>query len=66
MFAEDGCLRIYGVGEDGGPAFTDYGIKCLKQIIADKRAAGSAPPKVQSKKEGCCGAHRMLTPQAVA
>jgi hypothetical protein len=33
----------------------------LKQIIADKRAAGSAPPKVQSKKLRHCGAHRMLT-----
>ena len=40
MFAEDGCLRVYGVGEDGVTAFTDYGIECLKQIIADERAAG--------------------------
>src|SRR5580704_13878875 len=31
--------------EDRGPAFTDHGIECLKQIIADKRAAGIAPPK---------------------
>jgi hypothetical protein len=22
MFPEDGCLRVYGVGEDGVPAFT--------------------------------------------
>ena len=48
MFAEDGCLRVYGVGEDGVPAFTEYGIECLKQIIADERAAGTAPPKVRS------------------
>jgi hypothetical protein len=48
--AEDGCLRVYGVGDDGVPAFTDSGIECLKQIIADKRAAGTAPPKVQSTK----------------
>ena len=41
---DDGCLRVYGVGEDGVPAFTDYGIECLKQIIADERAAGRAPP----------------------
>jgi hypothetical protein len=26
MFPEDGCLRVYGVGQDGVPAFTDYGI----------------------------------------
>jgi hypothetical protein len=48
MFPEDGCLRVYGVGEDGVPAFTQYGIECLKQIIADERAAGTAPPKVRS------------------
>ena len=48
MFPEDGCLRVYGVGEDGVPAFTEYGIECLKQIIADERAHGRAPPPVQS------------------
>ena len=48
MFPEDGCLRVYGVGEDGVPAFTEYAIECPKQIIADKRAAGTAPPKIQS------------------
>jgi hypothetical protein len=36
MFAEDGCLRVYGVGKDGVTAFTDYGIECLKQTIADE------------------------------
>ena len=40
MFSEDGCLRVYGVGEDGVTALTDDGIECLKQIIADERAAG--------------------------
>ncbi len=43
MFPEDGCLRVYGVDEDGVTAFTEYGIQCLKQIIADERAAGRAP-----------------------
>ena len=50
MFSEDGCLRVYGVGEDGVPAFTEYDIECLKQIIADKRAAGGAPPPIRSTK----------------
>jgi hypothetical protein len=50
MFPEDGCLWVYGVGEDGVPAFTDYGVECLKQIIADERAAGRAPPPIQSRK----------------
>jgi hypothetical protein len=44
MAPEDGCLWVYGVGEDGVPAFTEYGIECLKQIISDERAAGRAPP----------------------
>ena len=48
MFPEDGCLRVYGVGEDGVTAFTKYGIECLKQIIADQRVAGRAPPPIQS------------------
>ena len=50
MFPEDGCLRVYGVGEDGVTAFTDHGIEGLKQLIADERAAGRAPPPVQSTK----------------
>ena len=49
MFPEDGCLRVYGVGEDGVTAFTQDGIECLKQIVADERAAGKAPPPVQSE-----------------
>lgn len=48
MFPEDGCLRVYGIGEDGVTAFTEHGIECLKQIIADERAAGRAPPQSQS------------------
>jgi len=47
---EDGRLWVYGVGEDGVPAFTDYGIECLEQIIADERAAGRAPTKIKSTK----------------
>jgi hypothetical protein len=43
MFPEDGCLHVYGVGEDGVTAFTHYGIECLKQIVNDARAAGKAP-----------------------
>ena len=47
MFSEDGCLWVYGVGEGGVPAFTRDGIECLQQIIADKKAAGRAPPQVK-------------------
>jgi hypothetical protein len=44
MFPEDGCLWVYGVGEDGMPAFTQDGIENLRQIIADQKAAGRGPP----------------------
>jgi hypothetical protein len=47
MFPEDGCLWVYGVGEDGVTAFTEYGIECLQHIIADERAAGRAPQQVK-------------------
>lgn len=43
MFPEDGCLYICRGKDDAVTAFTDYGIECLKQIIADERAAGRAP-----------------------
>jgi hypothetical protein len=42
MFPEDGCLHVYGVGEDGVTAFTEYGIEYL---LADETAAGRAPPQ---------------------
>ena len=47
MFPEDGCLRVYGIGEDGVTAFTRDGIECLQQIIANERAARRAPPQIQ-------------------
>ena len=50
MDPEDGCLWGYSVGEDGVPAFTRDGIECLQQIIADKKAAGRAPPQVKLAK----------------
>ena len=50
MFPEDGCLWVYGLGEDGVTAFTEYGIECLRQIIADDRAAGRAPPQIKPTK----------------
>jgi len=50
MFPEDGCLHVYGVGEDGVTAFTEYGIECLKQIIADETADGRTPPPIRSTK----------------
>ena len=50
MFPEDGCLWVYGVGEDGVPAFTEDGIENLRQIVAEQRAAGREPPQVKPAK----------------
>ena len=33
MDAEDGLIWIYGVGEDGVMAFTDFGIETLTELI---------------------------------
>jgi hypothetical protein len=49
MEPEDGSLWVYGVGEDGVPAFTRDGIDYLREIVAEERTAGRAlqirPPK---------------------
>ncbi len=50
MFPEDGCLWVYGVGEDGVTAFTEDGFENLRQMISDERAAGRAPPQVKPDK----------------
>ena len=60
MDPEDGCLWVYGVGEDGVVAFTRDGIDNLRQIIADERAAGKAPPQAPQSSLPR-GLHRMLT-----
>ena len=44
-FPEDGCLHVYGAGDDGVTAFTRDGIECLQQVIADERQAAKAPPE---------------------
>ena len=40
---EDGCLWVIDVGDREVQAFTEYGIDCLRQLIADERADGTAP-----------------------
>jgi len=44
MEPEDGSLWVYGVGEDGMPAFTRDGIDNLREIITEERATGNSPP----------------------
>ena len=48
MFPEDGRLHVYIGKDDAVTAFTDYGIECLKQIIADMRSSGLAPQRAPS------------------
>jgi hypothetical protein len=43
MLPEDGCLRVYTSKDEAIAAFTDDGIECLKQIIADMRSFGQTP-----------------------
>ena len=50
MEPEDGSLWVHGVGEDGVPAFTRDGIDNLREIIADERAVGRAPPQIKPTK----------------
>ena len=38
MDPEEGCLWVIGIGEDEQPAFTEYGVECLRQIIIEERA----------------------------
>jgi len=33
MEPEDGIISVYGLGEDYTPAFTDFGIENLRQIV---------------------------------
>jgi hypothetical protein len=33
MEIEDGVIWVYGVGEDGVPAFTDFGIENLIELV---------------------------------
>lgn len=42
MDPEEGRLWVIGVGEDGCPAFTQFGIECLKQIIIEERELAAA------------------------
>jgi hypothetical protein len=44
MEPEDGSLWVYGVGDDGVPAFIRDGTDNLREIIADQGAAGKGPP----------------------
>ena len=64
MFPEDGCLWVYGVGEDGVPAFTRDGIDNLSTCArsSPKNAPLAAPQRAPKRPNSlACGGHRMET-----
>jgi hypothetical protein len=38
MDTEDGCIWVYGIGEDGIMAFTDFGIEGLSELVQMHKA----------------------------
>jgi hypothetical protein len=48
MEPEDGIISVYGLGEDCTPAFTDFGIENLRQIIQTHREDLQSPAETQS------------------
>ena len=48
MDPEEGHLWVIGIGEDQYPAFTEYGVECLRQIIIEERALLARRPKRNS------------------
>jgi hypothetical protein len=63
MFPEDGCLRVYGIGEDGVTAFTKHAIVfiaflayCLHVTLARRLhalAPGLTPRSILEKLRPC-------------
>lgn len=38
MEIEDGAIWVYGIGEDGVPAFTDFGVENLIELVKIHKA----------------------------
>ena len=43
MEPEDGCLWIYGTGDQQTMAFTDRGLKFLQELIAEHKRSMASP-----------------------
>ena len=56
MEPEDGSFWVYGVGDDGVPAFTRDGIDNLREEQPETRC------QLSRRNKASCGAHRMVTP----
>jgi len=46
---EDGIISVYGLGEDYTPAFTDFGIENLRQIIEIHRENSNRPTTTENR-----------------
>ena len=61
MDVEDGVIWVYGVGEDGVMAFTDFGIENLIELVRFYKQN----PRLLSADQSACGLRRMDTQQQV-
>lgn len=50
MEPEDGVIHVYGIGEDYTPAFTDFGIENLRELLQIHRANAHGRPSHQTAK----------------
>jgi hypothetical protein len=48
MEPEDGIIAVYGPNDDYTPAFTDFGIENLRQIIQIHKEITQPPPKTEN------------------
>jgi hypothetical protein len=58
---EDGVIWVYGVGEDGVMAFTDFGIENLIDLIKMYKEDPALLKRSEGHKQEACGLCRMDT-----
>ena len=61
MRPEDGCLWVYGVGEDGVPAFTRDGMAYYSRSSPTKELPTAHHRRSTRPNDPACVFHRMLT-----
>ena len=61
MEIEDGVIWVYGVGEDGVIAFTDFGIENLIDLIKMYKEDPTLLKRSDHDKKEACGLRRMDT-----
>src|ERR1700686_3211145 len=64
MEIEDGVIWVYGVGEDGVLAFTDFGIESLIELIKMYKDDPTLLKRWDRSEWPPCGLRRRLTLQA--